>query len=252
MRIPSLVLVIVAVLGTAACGGAGVAAPTPPPVDDSAARIGTLRDAMDEVATLQRQADPALADALSAIRQLDDVVADLRDSERVDGVRDRWPRADAAFTSVQPDTLRQPLIDLALRADDARTALRAARQVLNEPWEDAYLDAEDEVLTTVRAYAESADKLAQVIARHWPIYEQAHALAAQFVEQRWFYRSSQEAADAFEVKVGGLLPQLAAARDEVGRFVDVREAAVEPVRDASATASEIWRERPEPGATPTS
>ncbi|MBW3662113.1 MAG: hypothetical protein KY469_03350 [Actinobacteria bacterium] len=221
------------------------------PVDDTSIRVAALHDEMAEVAEHQQVADLALADALSAVRRLEEVVAQLRDPERVDDAQDTSEGVDAAFTGVDPARLRQPFIDLALAVDDARATLRSTREVLDEDWQRGYLDAEDQVLTAVRAYAETADKLVQVVVRHWPTFESAHAVAARFVEQRWFYRSAQEAADAFEVQIGDLLPRLNSAQREIAKFVAQRQDAARAVNEASETASRHWRRRPGGDPTPT-
>jgi hypothetical protein len=251
MRHPISLMCTFLALAAAACGGSSAGPEATAPVDDTAIRVAALREEMAEVAEHQRVADPALAEALSAVRRLDEVVAQLRDPEQVDDVQDTWAGVDAAFTGVDPAALRQPFIDLALAVDDARAILRSTRDVLDEDWQREYLDAEDEVLTTVRAYAETADKVVQVVARHWPTFASAHGVAVRFVEQRWFYRSAQEATDAFEVQVGDLLPRLNSARQEIADFVAQRQEAAAAVNEASQTASRHWRERPSGSPTQT-
>lgn len=251
MRRPVVVFGALLALAASACGGDSAPPQATASVDDTSIRVAALHDEMADVAENQQVADPALADALSAVRRLDEVVAQLRDTERVDDAQDTWEGVDAMFTGVDPAGLRQPYIDLAFAVDDARATLRSTREVLDEDWQRGYLDAEDEVLTAVRGYAETADKLVQVVVRHWPTFESAHAVAARFVEQRWFYRSAQEAADAFEVQIGDLLPRLNAARREIAEFVAQRQDAAKVVNEASQTASRRWRERPGVDPTPT-
>lgn len=238
--LPSLVL---AALLAGACAGPPAGEATPSPGPDA---VRELHDRMAEVAADQRRADQRLAAAVEAVRQLDGIVSGLRDPERVDDAKDSWPRVDAAWQGASADGLREGLVELATAVDRARMALDRVRdEAAAEPWVREYLDAEDEVLVRTRAYAETADRLAQALVRHWSTYEDLHERTATFVEQRWFYRTSQEAADAYELAVQSVLGQLAAAQEDIAAAREERDGAAREVNEAVAAAREAWEARDE-------
>lgn len=240
-------LLLVALL-SAACLGAPDADPSPS-VDPDA--LQELHERMAEVADAQREADRRLAAAVEAVRQLDGIIAGLRDPERVDEAKDSWSRVDAAWKAASSEGLREGLVDLATAVDRARAALDRVRDELGaETWPREYLDAEDEVLVRTRAYAETADRLAQALLAYWPTYEELYARTARFVEQRWFYRTSQEAADAYELAVQPLLAELAAAQETIAEAREERDASAQEVNEAVAAAREAWEARDDPTAPP--
>ncbi|HEX9889275.1 MAG TPA: hypothetical protein VGA69_07335 [Nitriliruptorales bacterium] len=218
--------------------------------DEVALRIDRLNQQMADVARSQRDATAGLRPVLEAVRELDAFVAGMRDPERIRSVEDTWPRVDAAYTSVDPTGLRASLVELAVDVDVARVTLARAREALPQTWERRYLDAEDQVLMAVRSYAEGTDALVQVLQRHWPTYGQVHAACAAFVSANEFYRTSQEAVQAYEVRVGRMLGPLAGAQGEFVRFRDAQVEAAASVNRASETAAGAWAARPSGAATP--
>lgn len=240
-------LLVVALL-SAACMGAPAADPSSS-VDPEA--LQELHARMADVADAQRDADRRLAVAVEAVRQLDGIVAGLRDPDRVDEAKDSWPRVEAAWRAASSEGLREGLVDLATAVDRARAALDRVRDELgDETWPRDYLDAEDEVLVRTRSYAETADGLARALVASWPTYEDLHDRTARFVEQRWFYRTSQEAADAYELAVQPLLSELAAGQEAIAAAREDRDASAREVNEAVAVAREAWEARDDPTASP--
>lgn len=224
-----------------ACSAAPAQEPTPS-VDAEA--VDELHARMADVARAQAEADRELAAAVEAVRQLDSIIGGLRDPGRVDEAKESWPRVEAAWTAASTDGLREGLVELAESVDEARLALNRVReQVSGDEWPAAYLDAEDEVLRRTRAYAETADELARALVRYWPTYQGLYDRTARFVEQRWFYRTSQEAADAYELAVQPLLSELSAAQGSIADARDARDEAAREVNEAVASARGAWADR---------
>lgn len=220
-------------------------------------RLDRLNRHMAEVASAQDQAAPRVRSVLAAVTELDRFVTGMRDRERIRDVEPTWPRVDGAFLDAAPDGLREPLVDLAVKVDSARSTLSQARHVLEEPSEQRYLDAEDQVLVAVRAYAETTDALVQVVQRHWPTYTGLHEASAAYVAANEFYRSATEAVQAYEVRVARLVGSWEVAREEIARYRDEHVEAAREVNQAAQEAEAAWDARTEerasrsPDGTPT-
>lgn len=242
IRLLHLPVVLLLGLAVAACASA----PADEPSVDPAA-VQELHARMADVASSQSAADRRLAAAVEAVRQLDGIIVGLRDPEQVDEAKGTWPRVGAAWSAASPDGLRDGLVDLATAVDEARIALDRVRdRITDEEWLVEYLDAEDEVLRRTRSYAENADALARSLQRYWPTYEDLHDRTRRFVEQRWFYRTPQEAADAYELTVQPLLPELSAAQEAIAEARDARDDAARAVNGAVEAARDAWEYRPSP------
>lgn len=236
-----LVAIIVTVLLVGGCTDDG-----PEPRQVGPETIKALREEIAAVARSQRAADESMARVLSAVRELDIIIGALRDPATVDRARGDFERVEQAVAAAAPEVedLRQPLIEVASAVDRARTILDEVRDSEDDEWTVAYLDAEDEVLLQVRDYAETADALARALITHWPTYSALHEATATFVEQRWFYRTDQEAADAYELAISRLLRRLEVAQEEIGDAIQEREQAAAAVNQAAARARQVWNERP--------
>lgn len=243
-----LPLLVLAALVSVACASAPAEEPSPS-VDPEA--VQQLHRRMADVAEAQRSADRDLAAAVEAVRQLDGIISGLRDPQRVDEAKETWPRVEAAWNAASSEGLRQGLVELASAVDEARVALDRVRdEVASEPWLSEYLAAEDEVLVRTRSYAETADQLAQALVRYWPTYTDLNDRTARFVEQRWFYRTSQEAADAYELAVQPLLEELAAGQETIAGAREGRDAAAREVNEAVRDARDAWETRDEVQPSP--
>lgn len=248
MRLPTLLLTALLLAVPACTPSAPEVGPTASPTDHEAL-VDDLRDAVAAVAEEQDAADTRLLAALEAVRAVDEALVPLRSVGTIDDGVAAWPDAAAAFGRADVTDLRAGYLATAAAVDRARETLAATRTRLTSDWEVSYLDAEDEVLATVRAYAESADRLAQLLERHWPAYERIADQVSSFVERRWFFRSPQEALDALTVELDTLLIDLAAAQRELAQYRREREAAAQAVNEATAEAVAVWSRRPAPGGT---
>lgn len=242
MRRPALLLVSVALLAGCAVGGEA-----PPPDVGDPIDVTGLREAVDEVNALHARGQSQLATVLDAVRELDLVIDSFRDPETIDEARDRWPQVAEVVARAEIDELRDPFFELAHAVDRARGELRAARERAEEDWQRDALEAEEEALVVIREYAEEADRLVRALITHWPTYQGITDSTEQFVEQRWFYRDTEEAADAYELAVSEHLDPLRIAQEEIAEALDRRDDAAERVNAAVAAASERWEQRP---ATP--
>jgi hypothetical protein len=238
VRRPTTVLVAALLAAACSTGSPGGDAPT---VDDRDATLARVTAAVADVADAQAAADPGIATALAAVRELDVAVSRLRDPETVDDAVGRWPRVDAAVAGVELAPLRPALRDTAFAVDRARVALGRASEDAVDPRESDYLQAQDETLVAMRDYAAAADALVQVLQRHWPTYEQIAGVTGTFVEDRWLFRDAEEAVAAYEVAVSPHRAELTLAQEEIARFRDARDEAADAVNDASRRAAEQFR-----------
>lgn len=252
LRLPRLVLCLAVVAAAVAgCSGAAPdAAPSPSPTPNRMVAYEQLNDAVAEIAEEQAELSPPMAQLLSSLRAIDRAVANLRDPERLDAAVDAWPPVEGDLDVAPVEEVRRAARDIAADVDATRIELAETRSALDDEWEQGYLDAQDLVLQAVRTYARASDELAQVLAMHVPTYQQALVETTAFVEQRGFYRSAEEASDAYEVEIGPLLDELGMARQQIARFVEQRDDAASDVNAATAAATDVWRQRPEDDPSP--
>lgn len=220
------------------------ATPTPR-VDDRAVQIQRLRTAVDRVAQVQTEADAVVLAVLDLVRAVDNTVPGMLDAASIDTTIGAW-KASGSVLDVPEETpdLRAGYLTVAREVDEARTALATARTRLDDPWEQQYLAAEDDVLMAVRRYAEAGDRLAQILERHWATYAWFHAQMQSFAERRWQFRTGQEATDAFFVETDTRLDDLERAQQQLRDVRAERERQASQVNEASASAEVVWRERP--------
>lgn len=209
-----------------------------------------LHDRVAEIAEEQAELSPPMAQLLSSFRAVDQAASNLRDPERIDAAIDAWPPVRDQLDPAPLEEVRAAARELAADVDEARIDLSRTRSSLDDEWERRYLDAQDQVLQQVRAYARASDELAQVLALHLPTYRRLVEETTAFIETRSRYRSAQEASDAYEVEIGRLLDDLATARQQIARYVELRDEAALDVNAATAAATEVWAERPEDEPTP--
>lgn len=228
--------------------------PTTADLDTTALLVSRLRESMAEVSTTQEQITPRLRAALDAVREVDVLVARFRSTETIHEARDSVDIVAADLADVQVDGLRPAILEVAFAVDQARAALVRAQASLEDEADRAYLAAEDAVLEEVRAYAEAADALAQILIRHWPTYSGIMDETAAFAEAQWFYRTDEEAVGAYEVEVNDLLPGLRTAQDQIARFRERLQEQADAVNLAAEEAARVWRDRPtdppSPSASP--
>lgn len=226
------------------------ASPATEPTDDASrtAVLQALRGRMADVAEAQADADAALNAVLETVRRLDEAVADLEREATFDQrLSDHADLHEEVAATAVGDDLREDWFAVAEVVDAARADLAEARARLQDPWEVDYLDAQDEVLVAVRDYARVADRVAQLVVRHWPTYEQVEARIAEVAEQRGDYRDAAEARDALLVELDPLLGDLATAQEQLAEYRDRRQEAGRAVNEATADAVTVHEQRPTAG-----
>ena len=222
--------------------------PTPAPASSEAAvRAAVLADLREEVAAVaeqQQDADAEVNEVLAAVRQVDEAVAALTDVTRFDDALSGYDGVHATVEATEATGLRDGYLAVAEDVDAARQTLADARARLDDPWEVTYLDAQDEVLLAVRAYARTADRLAQLLEQHWPTYEQVDTRVTEFAGTRGNYRDTAEAAAALAVELDPVLDDLAVAEAQIAEYREKRTEAGQAVNDASADAVAVYEQRP--------
>lgn len=224
--------------------------PTPaavdPADDDRDEVLADLRTHVAAVDEQQAAADQALNGALDTVRLVDEALAQLERPTAFDAALTGYDQVHQAVDATTVDGLREEFFAIAEAVDTARTTLSRARQRLDDPWEVAYLDAQDEVLTTVRSYAETGDRLAQLLIQHWPTYVDVDGRVVDFAARRGNYRDTPEATAALAVEIDTVLGDLIVAESQIAEFRTKRSEAGRAVNDASAAAVEVYQRRSDP------
>lgn len=242
LRLPVAALVI-AMLAVA-CDPTAVEQPTTV-VDDRDVQIAELRTEFNDLAALQGVADADLTDTLEAARALDRSVARFLDPATLYQQGDDWEQVQDVVDAARFTDLRQPYIDVALAADRARMTLSRAEERVDNEVDRAYLEAQDDVLVAIRSYAEQADRIAQLLERHGDVYLRFVTQNASFTERRFFFRTAEEAADAYATEVDSFLGDLATAQSQVAGEVGPWQDAAVAVNDATLRARRIYESRDE-------
>lgn len=227
----------------AGCSATPEAAPTEDPLRETL--LGSLREEVSQVAQTQADADEELNEVLEVVRRLDEAVGELEREETFDeALSDHGDlHEEVAETSVDEE-LREAWFDVADDVDEARSSLAGSREVLDDEWEVRYLDAQDEVLVAVREYARAADRLTQLVIRHWPTYEEVDESIVEFADGRGNHRDTAEARDALLVELDPFLPELETAQEQLAEYRERRSEAGAAVNDATADAVTVYEQRP--------
>lgn len=224
---------------------------TPPPttstsVGERVRVLSALRTEVAEVAEVQAAADRAMNDVLGVVRRVDEALDGLDGVTTFDTTLDDYSQVHGEVTATEAEGLRDGYLAVAEAVDEARATLAAARvQLDGDPWEVEYLDAQDRVLVLVRSYAETADRLAQLLERHWPTYNEVDGRVAQFAEGRGNYRDTEEAVNALAVELDTVLDDVAVAQAQIAEYGQERTTEGRAVNEATADLRSIYERRPE-------
>jgi len=235
-----LTFLLVAVLA-AACSAAPVVSPEPddPLIDDLRAEVATVAEA-------QGRSDRQLNQVVDAIRRLDETVAALAQTDGFDDRLAGHGELHAIINAIEVEGLRQAWLDVADRVGTARNLVAGTRiEVDDDPWAQAYLDAQDTVLLALHDYAREADRLAQLVQQHWSLFLDVDARIADFATRRSRFRNVAEARDALAVELDRLMRPLVVAEGQIADQLRVRRQAAEQVNAATADAVSVYEQGPE-------
>lgn len=246
LRLLTLSTACVAVLTACVATPPPEAAPTP--TVDAAA----VNDAMAAVADARRVAAEQVDAELRAATRVDPMVAGLRSPSSIDQTLEEVPaivtlfeRADPASGEVVLDRLDAALTSAEAAIDDATA------QVGPDTWQARFLGAQREVLVALEEWSAASREVHRVVQEHWELWRGVLDAAAVLDENRWRYRTEEEAAGTWEIEIGDQLDPLTTAAAALGEAADARDDAATAVTAADARAAEVFAARPTPGSTPT-
>lgn len=230
----------------AACApGADAEAPTPP-VDAAA-----VNDALGAVAAARGDAATQVDAELRAGVRVEPMVVALRSPSTVDATLEEVDAVAALLDGVDPaagDVLLDRL-DAALgTADDALVA--TSGQAAPDSWQAEFLAVEREVVAALGAWAAASRDVHGVAATHWPLWRDVVARAATLHDERWRYRSEEEAAGTWEIAVADDLGTLNDASAALALAAAARDDAAALVAAADERAAAVFARRPAAQATP--
>ena len=246
LRLLTLSTACVAVL--TACVGTSAPQAAPTPTVDAAA----VNDAMAAVADARRVAAEQVDAELRAATRVDPIVAGLRSPSSIDQTLEEVPAVVTLFERADPAAGVAVLdrLDTALATAEAAIT-DAAAQVGPETWQARFLTAQREVLVALEEWSAASREVHRVVQEHWELWQGVVDAAAALDENRWLYRTQEEAAGTWEIEIGDQLEPLAAAAAALGAATDARDEAATAVTAADARAAEVFAARPTPGSTPT-
>lgn len=146
--------------------------------------------------------------------------------------------AEVAELQAQADTGVNEVLEVVHRVDEALDGLGAPSTL------PTTLDGYDEVLTQVRDYAEAADKVAQLLERHWATYEQVDQLVADLATRPDDQPDDEAATNALVAELEPLLADLAVAPSQIAECGQERASHGRAVNDAAAELHAVLDRRP--------
>ncbi len=245
-RLLALSTACVAVLTACVATPPPEAAPTP--TVDAAA----VNDAMAAVADARRVAVEQVDAELRVATRVDPMVAGLRSPSSIDQTLEEVPAVVTLFERADPASGAAVLdrLDAALVAAEAAIDDATAR-VGPDTWQAQFLTAQREVLVALEEWSAASRGVHQVVLEHWELWQDVVDAAAVLDENRWRYRTEEEAAGTWEIEIGGELDPLATAAAALAAATDARDEAATAVTAADAHAAEVFSARPPPESTPT-
>lgn len=246
-RLLALSTACIAVLTGCVASGSGGADPSPS-VDASA-----VNDAMAAVADARRVAAEQVDAELRAAVRVEPVAVSLRSPSAIDATLEEVPEIVTLFERAEPAAGEATLDRLDAAVVTAEEAIAdAAAQVGPDTWQADFLAAQRDVLAALETWSAASRDVHQVVLEHWELWQEVVDAAAALHENRWRYRTEEEAAGTWEIEVGDELDPLAAAAAELGPVTDARDEAATIVTAADAHAAEVFAARPTPGSAGTS
>lgn len=219
-------------------------APSPaasaPPVDAS-----EVNDAFAMLAEVRSAAATAVDTELRAGVRVAPLFAGLRSPSSVDQTLEDVPSTATLFERVDPSEVPPTLDRLDEVLARAERAVADARQVAADgSWEARFLDAQADDVAALRAWNEASQAVHDVVAEHWELWDEVVTTAVAFDENRFRYRTPEEAAATWEIDEGDRADQVMEADAELTGAAASRDDAAEAVARADERLAEVFAERP--------
>ena len=116
-------------------------------------------------------------------------------------------------------------------------------------WYEEFLTAELEALDALGTWSQASRDVHRVVVDNWELWSEVVADAAALDENRWRYRTEEEAAGTWEIEVDDHLDALADATAALGAATDARDEAATAVVAADQRAADVFAERPSEQST---
>lgn len=240
---------LLSTVALAACTSSQTPDATPSPTVDAA----TVNHAMAAVSDSRRVAAEQVDAELRAAVRVEPLAMELRSPSSVDAALEEVPAVVAMFERTDPAEGAAALdrLDAALEAgQDAVTGTLA--EVDPGSWHDEFLIAQQEVLAALAVWSQASREVQGTVEANWELWQQVVADAVALDENRWRYRTPEEAAGTWEIEVGGDVDELAEASAALGDATDARDEAATDVAAADRRAAEVFADRPseQPATSP--
>ena len=240
-------------LGTvvlAACTSSPAPGATPSPTVVDAAAVN---DAMAAVADARQAAAEQVDAELRAAVRVESMAMGLRSPSTVDTTLEEVPAVAALVEQTDPAHGVAALDRLDASLEAARDAVGATlAEVDRGSWQQDFLTAQRDVLDALATWGEASRDVHRVVDDNWELWQQVVAGAAALEENRWRYRTEEEAAGTWEIEVDDHLDPLADASAALAAATDARDDAATAVTAADQHAAEVFADRPteQPSTSP--
>ena len=222
-----------------------VAAPSPTAVDASA-----VNAALGELAETRRVAAGQVDAELRAGVRVDPLAEALRSPSTIDASLEEVPAVAVLFEQVDPAAGDSVLTDLDGALVQARDAIASTAETADPgSWQAEFLAAQGDVVAALEAWAAASREVHALAAEHWPLWQEVVADAAVLDENRWRYRTEEEAAGTWEIEVADRLDLLATVHATLTAAAEARDAAAVQVAAADQEAANVFARRPTEQAT---
>lgn len=221
-------------------------APSPTAVDASA-----VNAALAAVADARAVAAGHVDAELRAAVRVEPLAQSLRSPSSIDDALEDVPGVAVLLQQVDPAAGATALDDLDASLEAAATAIATtASTAAPDSWQAEFLAAQAAVVTALQGWAGASRDVDMLAVEHWPMWQDVLEQAAVLDENRWRYRSQEEAAATWEIEVADVIEPLSTAHADVTAAAEARDAAAADVASADRAAAEVFDRRPTEQATP--
>lgn len=252
MRLLGLLAVCaVVVAGCGQLAQIGELAEPPEPLPSQDVEVGAeavrgVNESLREVAELERQVSDPLREGLEAVTVIEPTVAALRDPERIDAALEELDEVLAEVASVDAASARTAVARLGTAVARARAAVDTASDVAagRSAWVDRWLAAQRAVLDAVAEWGRASDVLAVALDDYASTGRELLGEAVPIAQERFRYRTAEEAAGTYEVAAGTEAAALRGLADALMAATAARDEAAAALNAADTAAEVVWQDRP--------